>query len=126
MPRLGINTTEAKSFEPLPDDRYECEIVEVSEVKTAGSGSQYVVVTFSVTDGEYTDRKLFRNYMIEGPGVGFLMDLWRKATKEELEVGLEELEIDTDDLVGSRVVCITEQEEYEGTTRSTVAKVLAA
>lgn len=122
-PRLGIDTTEAKTFEPIPDDQYDVVVREVRSVEQ-GPKAQYVPVCFEVTDGEYAGRYLWRNFVIEGPGSGFIMDLWEKATGEELEKG--EIEIDTDDLVGKKLAVVTEQSEYEGNVRSEVKKILAA
>lgn len=123
MPKLTIDATEAKSFEPLPDDQYECTILEVGEVKS-GPKARYVPITFEVSDGDYASRRLWRNFVIEGPGAGFFTDLWHKATGEELELG-EMNDVDTDDLIGKSVICITKQEEYEGNVRSQVDKILA-
>jgi len=125
MPRLEIDTTEATSFEPIPDDQYEAQVLEVSEVKK-GPKAMYVAVTFEITDGEYANRRLWRNYTIEGKGVSFFTELWRKATGEELEIGEAGLSVDTDDLVGKRIVVITEQEEYEEQVRAQVKKILVA
>jgi hypothetical protein len=124
MPKLTIDTTEAKSFEPLPDDQYECQILEVGEVKQ-GPKAQYVSVTFEVTDGEYSGRRIWRNYTIEGKGVSFFTELWAKATGEALEIGEAGLDVDTDDLVGKPIKVLTEQEEYEETIRPQVKKIYA-
>lgn len=124
MPELTIDATEAKSFEPIPDGTYETKILEISEVKQ-GPKARYVNITFEITDGDYIDRRLWRNFVVEGPGSAFLVDLANKALPdEEFEVG-SEFSLDTDDLIGQAVIVVTVQEEYEGNTKSEVKRILA-
>lgn len=122
-PRLDIDLTEAKDFSPVPDDVYDCHVTDVSEVQQ-GPNARYVSVEFTIASGDHAERKLWRNYPIEGPGASFFSDLWRKVTGEELEIG-EVYGVNTDDLLHEEVQVVTEQEEYEGEMRSQVQKVLS-
>jgi hypothetical protein len=110
MPRLNLDLSEAVSIEPVPDDEYTCKISAVSEVKS-GPNSQYVNVEFTVADGEFTGRKIWRNYPISGKGAGFFIELANKAIDAGLEPG-DPVDFDTDDLIGASIGVVTKMREY--------------
>lgn len=61
MPRL-MDFSAVKSFEPVPADTYEATLTEVEYVeKTLTSKGDYIKLVFTISDGEYQGRKLFRN-----------------------------------------------------------------
>ena len=116
MPRLDLDLTEAQKFQPIPDNQYEFEITEIGDVKTSQGGGKYVNVTFTVTDAEdqtFVGRKVFRNFMLTGKGSGFFVELYEKATGEELEIG-GLASVDTDDLIGRKILGQTKIKEQEG------------
>lgn len=127
MPNLRINLEDAQSFEPIPDDTYTVEVTDISEVKK-GSKSSYVTVELTVAEGEYENRKLWTNLMIDGKAAGMFVDFINKALGTDYKVeDLEELEINTDDLIGAKVGVTTKAEEYpegSGDFRPQVKKIL--
>ena len=133
MPRLTIDVSEAQSFDPVEDDLYLCEITAISEVKQ-GQKARYLTAEMTIEHGMQTEeafagRKLFTNLPIEGAGAGIFTSFWERATGEELDLEDDELDIDTDDLVGEKIAVQTKQEEYppnSGEFRSQVKKVLSA
>jgi len=129
MPRLHIDLSEAQSNKPLPDGIYSAAVDSFSDVQE-GPKAKYVTVGFVLTEGGHEGRKFFNNYPIEGKGAGMFADLISKLTGEDIDVDdIDELDIDTDDLIGSPCALVLKQEEYpEGSNdfRSKIAKVLAA
>lgn len=123
MPKLTIDATDAKAFEPIPSGTYDAKILEIADPKQ-GAKAQYINITFEIEDGEYVGRRVWRIFVIEGKGVVFLMDLIAKATGEAIEVG-ELTEFDTDDLLGKHVRVVVEEDEYEGKPKAEVVKILA-
>ena len=74
MVMLNLNTRDAEfanasqdsDFPPLPDGEYIAQIVN-SEKRTLKSGSETLVFTWLVIDGEYRNRKIFENLYIYDP-----------------------------------------------------------
>lgn len=129
MPRLHVDLNEAQSRKPVPDDRYLCTITEISSPQQ-GEKSTYVMATMEVSDGEFSGHKFFSNLPITGRGAGIFADFYSKATGEDVDVDeLEELDVDTDDLIGQEIGVVNAQEEYpenSGEFRDRVKRFLKA
>lgn len=129
MPDLNLDLSEAQSFDPVPDDTYLCEVVEVSDVQS-GQKANYVTVTLEIAEGEHQGRRLFNNLMVTGKASGMFVDFLNKALDTDYDVDeMDELTINTDDLIGARVGVITKQEEYpegSGEMRSQVKRIVRA
>lgn len=129
MPRVSIDLREAQSMKPVPDATYPVTVTEFSEVQS-GPKAKYISATLTVSEGEYEGRKFYTNLPIEGKGAGILADFVSKCTGEDIDVDdLEEMDLDTDDLVGSELAIITKQSEYpegSGEMRSEIKKILRA
>lgn len=129
MPRVSIDLTEAQSNKPIPDGVYPVRVDEFSDVQT-GPKAQYITATLTVSEGEHEGRKFFVNLPIAGKGAGILADFVSKCTGEDIDVDqLSEMDLDTDDLIGSELAVSTKQEEYplgSGEMRASVKKVMAA
>lgn len=129
MPRLHIDAREAISLKPLPDDTYDCKVLSISAPKK-GEKSTFVEVVFEVIDGEHAGAKIYQNMPIDGKGAGIFVDFYNKITGEELDIDdLEDLDVDTDELVGEEIGVTTVQEEYpegSGDFRHKVKKLVAA
>lgn len=127
MPRVTIDLSEAQSRKPIPDDTYPAEITSITGPHK-GSKSQYLKVELTISEGDFAKRKLFVNLPVTGAGAGIFADFLSKVTGEEIDVDeLENLDIDTDDLIGMEVGVQTKQKEYpegSGEMVSEVAKVL--
>lgn len=112
MPRLNVNLKEAESRKALPDDTYLCKVLSISGVKK-GPKANYVEVVFDVVDGEFEGRKIYHNLMVSGKGAGMFVEFWNKLMGTEYDVDdLEDLDIDTDEVVGQECRILTKQEEY--------------
>lgn len=128
MPRINVSLKDAEARQPLPDDTYECKVLEINPKQ--GSKSAYLQVIYEVVDGEHEGRKIYDNVMIEGAAAWQFCDWWEALTGTTLDVDdLDEFDFDTDDVVGEALGITTEQEEYpEGSGRYNhkAAKYLAA
>lgn len=112
MPRLSVNLRDAVSREAVPDDTYECIVFDITGPHK-GPKAAYVKVIFQISEGEYEGRKLYDNRPIEGEGAGMFADFYSKVTGEDIDVDdLEELDVDTEDLLGEPVGVVTKQEEW--------------
>lgn len=129
MPRLKVDLREAQSREALPDGTYSCKIFDISAPKT-GEKSSYVSITYEVIEGEFEGRKIFENRPITGKGAGMFAEFYSKVTGEDISVNdLEELDVDTDDLIGEEIGVVTKQREYpegSGDYVSDVKKLIRA
>jgi hypothetical protein len=109
MPRLTINTSEARTFEPAEPGPYLMSIDKVGEPRKADSekGTLGVDVEFKFTDPEVDQRcgTVRRFYPISGKGSGFFAELWKVVTGEEIPLGKSggDIDVDTDELLGQVV-----------------------
>lgn len=129
MPRLNVDLSEAQSMKPIPEDTYLCTVGEISEPQS-GPKSTYIAVTYVVSEGEYEGRQLFQNLPITGKGAGIFADFYAKVTGEDVDVDdLDDLDVDTDDLIGQEIGVVVGQHEYpegSGEFRNDVKKLVAA
>lgn len=129
MPRVNLSVKEAQSFAPIPDGTYPAEVTDFSDVQQ-GPKSSYITAELTINDGEHSGRKMFTNLPLEGKGAGITANFIAKCTGNEVEVGedAEDLDFDTDDLIGSQVQIVIKNEEYpegSGDFRPNVKRVLA-
>lgn len=126
-PRINIELSEATSFKPVPDDVYLCQVQQIGSVQH-GPKASYVEVRLEIDEGELAGRVLFTNLMVNGAAAGMFVDFVNTVTGSDHDVDeLEDLDIDTDDLIGAACGVVTKQEEYpegSGDFRSQVKKVL--
>lgn len=132
MPRITLDLSEARSFEPTEPGPYPMVVDSIdgpSKSKPSEknpNGVNGVTVTFKFQDPEL-DRKcgsVIRWYGIEGKSSGFFREFWKAATGEDIAIG-EVLDIDTDDAIGRPVTVEIENEEYEHKLQNRAAKVTA-
>lgn len=109
MPRFTLNTSEALKFSPLEDGEYPVEVVEFSEVRH-GDKSMYVTATLEVSEGEFAGKRLWMNLPLNGKGAGITRRFLDAVAPGAYPEG-DEIEFDTDDLVGSQArVVVTKVE----------------
>jgi len=127
-PRLEIDATEVEDFSAIPAGNYPAKVVEIEDIAD-GPKAQYIPIVFQITDGEFLNRKLWRNYVIEGKGLFGLVDLVNTllgaGTLEAGSVG----ELDTDDLLDQPCNILVNEYEYpedSGEMRNDIKKVLSA
>lgn len=108
MSILNVIVDELPESDVIPAGQYPLRVDEVSDVAEDKNGTEYVKVTFSVTDGEYANRKLFEGYV---PLAGSA-----KLRKILAAAGFEGKKLtSTDDLVGlevAAIVKVTKSDEY--------------
>ena len=118
--RLNLEGVQTE-FEPLPVGMYDAEVNKVEYVAKSKSGHPYLKVTFTITDAEHQDRRVFSNYSLKPSA------LWKFA-KFATALGIElpdgELALDLDDLEGLPCVLSVGVEEYEGKLKNPVLDVL--
>lgn len=128
-PLVSIDLSEAQSRKPVPDDQYSASVKEINGPHK-GPKSHYLTFIIEIAEGEHKGRTFFHNVPINGAGAGIFADLLSKLTGEEYDVdNLENLEVNTDDLVGAPLGIITKQSEYpegSGEMRSEIKKILSA
>ncbi len=127
MPRLQVNTSEAMSFEPVEPGTYECTVSKIDDPEE-GPNSTFVWAYFEPEDAGILQRAgNFRKTLpIDGKGAGFFREFWKAATGEDLPIGEEAIDVDTDDAIGRHVIVSITNEEYEGRFQNVVGRVVAA
>lgn len=129
MPKIRVDTREAESLKPIEEGAYPAEVVEIGEV-AEGPKAHYLPVKLKITEGDHEGRTFFQNLPIEGKGAGILVDFINKATGSDHDVDdLDELDFDTDDLIGAAVIINIKNEEYpkgSGDIRSGIKSIARA
>lgn len=124
MPQINIDFTNAPSFELIPEGKYFIEVVEAEPTKSQ-AGKAMMKLTLEISDGEYAERKLWDNMMLEGDGLGI--------TKRNLQILLGDVpdgqfSFDTDDLIGAEAQVLVKHRVWEeskggdGETRADVSR----
>jgi len=131
MPRVTLNLTEAKSFEPVEPGVYTMSVSQVEPAVTGKNAKQpgqaMLNVSFRFLDPAIDQRAgtVLRSFMLEGKGSGFTRELWKACTGTELPVG-ESFDVDTDEILGRTLHCDVVNEEYEGRLTNKINKFTAA
>lgn len=121
-PKVSVDMSEArKSMEPVPEGVYECEI-EKCEVKPSSSGNLMAVFTFEVQTGDWQGRKFWHNCSFLPQAAFKLLEVLNAVGMEVTE---DNIEFDSDELVGKQCLVTVNQEEYEGKLQNKVQKVNA-
>jgi hypothetical protein len=127
MPKVTIDLSEAQSRTPLDPGTYPAQ-VKAFEGPTKGPKSSYLTAIIEITEGQYENRQIYHNLPITGKGAGIFADFVSKLTGQEIDVDeLENLDIDTDDLVGLPFGIVTKQREYpegSGEMQTEISKIL--
>jgi hypothetical protein len=126
MPRVTIDTTEARAFEAVQPGPYPMKISS-AEVKNSKNGEPMLLVTFTFEDPTVDKRagSVLRNYMLAGKGAGFTREFWKAVTGEDIPIG-GSFDIDTDDIVGHPVIVQIGNREYEGKMQNEAERVTSA
>ncbi len=112
-PVISLNLQEAISLKPIEEGPYTATVQECGAV-ISGPKAHYVPVEVMITDGSDAEGRKFTNRLpIEGPGAGMFIDFVNKCLNLEMDVDdMEELDFDTDDLIGAEVIINIKNEEY--------------
>lgn len=104
MSIINVTVEDLPESDTIPAGEYALRIDEVGEVKQDKNGGDFIQVEYSVTEGEYTNRKVFDNY-IPLAGKSTLRKLL-KAIKYK-----EQVLADTDELIGEELRALIGIEE---------------
>ena len=104
--------------DPLPAGVYLATITGAEVKQSKSSDSKMIVVEFTVSDGDFAKRKLFRNFSLSEKALGFLKELCEKGHIEFTDDGL-----DTENMLGAELSLQVGQREYEGKLNNEVEKV---
>lgn len=129
MPTLNLNLSEAQSLKPIPEDTYKAVVHEFGNL-TEGPKANYIPAIVKVAEGEHEGRTFYVNLPVDGAGAGIFVNFINKCMGTDHDVDdLDDLAIDTDDLLGAEIGIIIKNEEYpedSGEIRSNVSRVVSA
>ena len=103
--------------DPLPAGVYLTKITAADVKDSKSSDNQMIAVTFTVQDGEFKNRNLWRNFSLSEKALGFLKELCEKGNIEFSNDGLN-----TEDMLGADLSLQVGQREYEGRLTNEVEK----
>ena len=121
MPTVNVDTSEAQTFEPLPKGAYSLIISKCIPV-TSKAGNPSLDWEFTVDEGEFIGRKLFKTTPTNGRGVGFTTDILKALN---MEAKTKKFGFNTEDAIGESLVGIVDLNEYEGTIHNEITKFLS-
>ena len=120
MAKISADFSTVKTGEVLPEGDYELIVDEVEEVEPREKGKYpYLKWTFKVADGENEGRKLFDNTSL-APAA-----LWRlRALLVALGFTVPKgtMEVDLDELPGTRCAAAVIHEKYEGKNKARISE----
>lgn len=138
--RVDLSGTQG-SFDVLPAGRYQAKLSD-GEIRIAGdqakhTGSEYINWEFTVTEGEFTDRKLWQNTPWSHGSCD--CDDWKSGslfglkailassgiwTTEELDG--DEFDFEINDVIGSDFTLVVAVRQYQGDDQNDIKKVKPA
>ena len=103
--------------DPLPAGVYLTKITAAEVKNSKSSDNQMIAVTFTVQDGEFKNRNLWRNFSLSEKALGFLKELCEKGNIEFSNDGLN-----TEDMLGADLSLQVSQRDFEGKLTNEVEK----
>lgn len=122
-----VDWADVESFEALPEGTYNVvfESFEVTEQSKA-SGKPFVNLTFIITDGDHTNRKLWRNHSLQPQALWALkQSMVRLGSSPDTLTGEMEIEEALARLQGNPCRLVVGQREYEGVMRNEIKEILS-
>lgn len=135
---FNLNEVEeqSSSFEVLPKGTYNAIVEEFEFTTSQSSGSPMIKCVYSITDGEYADRKIFDYYVLAGEGAKYalprLKQLITRVVPEEDSTSFNPVKFAESGVIINRQCKITlgiqtqKKGEYKGEKRNNVREILAA
>lgn len=112
MKTFNFKNVQQPSYEPLPEDRYDVEVVEITKGSTT-AGDVMLNIKFNVvkgleSDDKYAGRVLWANMSLGQNAIGFFK-LFLDAVGSDLAEG-EDVTLDDlcNDLIGKRASCMAQ------------------
>ena len=118
IPKLSEVST---ASEPLPAAVYDVKITNAELKQSKSSESEMIAVEFTVSDGDFAKRKLWRNFSLVEKALVFLKELCEVADIEMSDDGL-----DTEDMLGAELKVQVGQKEYQGRIGNEIEKLYKA
>jgi len=127
MPRVDFSNV--TDFKPIPEGTYDVTLSGAKVIaESKSSGQPYVELTFTVAEGEYAGRRLFRNFSLQPQALwAFKKGMVRLGSDPDNFVGeldLSDIEMLCADCVGSPARIVVALRDYEGQQRNDVKTVL--
>jgi hypothetical protein len=132
--RLNLTDIDDRSFEPLPAGRYILKVTgyEMREVKNDGKvpkgtpmiNWEFTVISDNGGDTKYENRKLWMNTVIHERSLFNLKALLRASGSFSPEQLDGELDFEPEDIVGSEVVAVVAQRQYNGDMVNDVKRIV--
>lgn len=118
-----LNLSGVKGFEQVPDGIYKVEIIS-AESTTSQKGSPMLSLTVKIAEGEFVNRRLFKNYVLDNDvSLSYLKgDMEAIFGEGVAEINLEQLKGAT----GLAVVSLREGREYPDVQKFVKADTQAA
>jgi len=109
-------------FQPLPDSRYNVKIT-AAEVGTTKNNNDMITVTFDVTEGKYTNRKLWSNFTLTDKAYVYIYTLLKAVGSELIEEEDVSAQDIANDLIGGKCSVMTsiDNNSLNGKPRNTVS-----
>jgi hypothetical protein len=102
MPQINIDFGAKEQYEIIPQGEYRVQVTD-TETKESKSGKPMLGLTFEIVEGDYENRKLFSNLMLDDPKA-----LWRTRRDLGVLLGTSDLEgqfdFNTEDLIGAEAI----------------------
>lgn len=130
-PAISFQGVESKSFEPLPKGRYLSKVSALEyNAESKRSGEPTLAWEFTVTGGEFNNRKGFLNTSLQKQSLWNTMRILMALGYTEDEVKSRDWDFEDpeviDEIVGRDCVIVIRHEKYEGEDRQRVSRVLSA
>lgn len=123
MPK--VNWSQVEDFQALPAGEYACRLSGAEYVEESkSSGQPYYALTFTVDEGQYQNRKLFKNQSMSPDALPFMKQTLKALGQEQLSDD-DDLDVVFAQLVGNECRLKVSQREYQGEMRNNVDRVLA-
>lgn len=124
---INMEAVEGQSFEVIPKGTYAAVIEELEFKMSNSSGKPMWAVTLTITDGEYSGRKLFTNLSFSEGALPNTKGQIQRFAPEVLSSAFNPKKIaESGKLIGKSVRVKTKLETYEGEERTKIASFLAA
>lgn len=123
MPVITVDKAALQAGMPIEPNWYKA-VVKGIEAKPSNAGDSInYITTFEITDGAMSGRQPKQKYF-NSKGMGFMVDFIEAAVGEKVARD-EDLQLNTDDLVGKNLWIKVENTTYEGRIQNEVANYAA-
>lgn len=133
---FDLGGVEEASFEVIPRGTYNAIIEDLEFTESQSSGAPMLKAVFSITDGEYAERKVFDYYVLTGEGAKYslpkLKQLVSRVCPEVDLASFNPAKFAEDGVAVNRAcqikLAVTTQKkgEYKGEKRNNVREILSA